>query len=200
MTVSAEDIMHEAAVLSELEGRVEDIIDQDLPFDRVESFHAEVSMSWLVPSRDEQRATWANTGGDFYVQRIRYAAWLASDASATDNHFLGFRLVDNGRMMSDTGDSATQEEIFDFMWNMRRRTTGAYYGIPTGGTGYLARQTLGNMERNEPRKFRRPWLLPMGDAAIFNLLPTAYASQYANMTSARCTVLFMLDGFRTGSR
>jgi hypothetical protein len=102
--------------------------------------------------------------------------------------------------------------VFDFKWNMRRRSTTANYGMVSAGDPFLARACLGNQERNDRLTFRRPWLIPMGDGVTFTVKPLGFnfrlvagdaraldmvvISGAVNSTQWKYTVHMMMEGFR----
>ena len=209
--MNVQDLKDLVSVVDGLEQQVAGIINAPLPFDRAVPFYPAEAASWIVPDTGLQEVTWLNTGGDFYLCSLGWAAWASLPANAlyTGSPATTLRLVDMGvglgvSVQNDDDVVSMYPRFFDFQWNVRRRSSAASFGAPTGGTGLLSRSVLGNMDRGRPLTFRTPWHVPMGDGLIFSLRPNGYGfdpSWAASRTrSARFTVHMIMHGFRTGVR
>jgi hypothetical protein len=205
--VTLEQIMTCAAEIDVLEKSVAELVDPPLPFERVNMFSPSVSCSFTLPSLVRQEATWANTGGDFYLTRVGYVVWLSQIGQNAAQTFQAQRLSDTGMGLGFEVESSgfPLPRYFDFEWNMRQRINGSMYGVAPalrGGNGYVSRQSLGNMERGDMLEFPRPKKIVMGDALTFMINPLGYVwgpdDPSVGSANLRFTVQIMMTGFRTG--
>ncbi len=206
--VTVDQIMDCAAKIDALERIVAPLVNPPLPFERVNMFNPSVSVTFAIPNLTPQEATWANTGGDFYLTRLGYVVWMTQLGQNSAQSFQAQRLVDTGMGLGWQFEATGVPfpRYFDFEWNMRQRINGNMYGVAPagrGGNGYVSRQSLGNLDRGDAFEFIRPKKIAMGDALTFSINPLGYVwgpDDPAPSALQRFIVQIMMTGFRTGVR